>query len=414
MTKANAAPLFRGLKRQNSFNKNIHVVSGDGEDIYLRECRRKIRAALRATFGDLKAEMSNEVHSALLSENRGDLFKQKIKQTDLMDVRFLTQGSHAYQTLVRPYWTNQEIDLDDGVYLPMPFIDGRPLFASAGLFAIIQRSLEPLVEKEGWQFGRRKDTCIRIKLPRFNAHIDLPIFAVESQAFSVLRDQLEARLNKSLKASANLYETLHGSMGRDQRLGGAEILLAHRQEDWKASDPKTIHDWFEEKVRTHGQILRRVCRYLKSWRDKAWQANGPSSIALMAIAVSIFDELQARATETRDDALTLLVVEKMSDKIRQGNIRGPNELPPFDASWGSSDRLDYAQKADEFAAGLTKALRHSGDKQSVVDELIFQFGQRFPNEPDSVVIDVANEVETITRSMPAKVAAPVVGNSVSG
>jgi hypothetical protein len=413
MTKANAAPLFRGLKRRNSFNKNIHIVGGDPEDSYLRNSRSKIRSALRSTFRNLQAEMRDEVQRALLMENRGEAFQQKIKKTDLMDVRFLTQGSHAYQTLVRPYWNTQEIDIDDGIYFPMPFIDGRPLFASSGLFSIIQKSLTPLIQSEGWKFGKRKDTCIRVNLPEHSAHIDLPIFAVETQAFTNIKIQLEDRLNESLRTTANLYGSLH-SVGRDQRLGNSDIMLAHRAEDWKASDPKNLHDWFEDKVRTHGPALRRVCRYLKSWRDKTWISGGPSSISLMAMAVVLFDNMHAKAGNDRDDALTLNVAENLSKVILRGNIKGPNDLPSFDSDWSHADRQDFAKKSDEFALGLSKALLVAGNKQMVVDELMHQFGARFPNEPESVSFNFSDQIDAITQAAPATVAAPVVGNSVSG
>lgn len=413
MAQANAAPLFAGLKRQPSFNKKIHISSGDREDIYLRECRRKIRAALRSTFSNFRAVLADDAQRALLAENRDSNFGQRMRSIDVVDVRFLTQGSHAYQTLVRPCSPGpQEIDLDDGIYFPMPFMDGRPLFASAGLFALVRKSLTGLVVSEGWEFGKRKSTCIRIKLPKNHAHIDLPLFAVEQDAFAGLQKALRTTLGDGYR-STNLNEALQ-EYARDQRLTGSQILLAHRDEDWLPSDPKIIHDWFENMVATHGPALRRVCRYLKAWRDKVWLTGGPSSIALMAIAVAIFDAMEGMAKESRDDLLTSKVAKEMGEAMRKGSIVGPETLPAFDKDWSSTDRMSFARAADELSVGLDAALHSKEDGESVVEELIGRFGTRFPNEPASVSFDNSDQIDALAEVPAATVAAPIVSNSVSG
>lgn len=412
MTCANAAPLFTGLKRASSFNKRIHITSGDAEDKYLRECRRKIRSALRKRFANFKPVLEDQASRMLLNEGRGVEFGKVMHSIQIVDIKFLTQGSHAYKTLIRPAFAGmQEIDLDDGIYFPMPFVDGRPLFASAGLFSVVRSALRQLVADEGWEFGKQKDTCLRIKLPKHHAHIDLPLFAVEESAFSTIKKNLEDRLGVALHAAASLNDELARFGMRDQRLTDSQILLAHRQEDWIVSDPKIIHDWFESKVDTHGSILRRVCRYLKAWRDMTWRTGGPSSIALMALAVAILDTLDVRASESRDDLLTQSVADELHDRILEGNITGPSSLPAFDIGW--SDRAEIARSAQELAESLSSALFETSDKQTVVDILIERFGARFPNEPEAVLIDMSDQIDAFTEVAPATVAAPAVGNSVS-
>lgn len=412
MTCANAAPLFVGLKRAASFNNNIHIANGDAEDKYLRSCRRKIRTALRQKFQNFRTIVEDDSIRALLNEGRNIEFGQKIRRIDIVDIRFLTQGSHAYNTLVRPAYSGlQEIDLDDGIYFPMPFVEGQPLFASTGLFSVIRSALKDLVANESWEFGKQKSTCLRIKLPKHRAHIDLPLFAVEENAFSTIKKTLEERLGKSFREEVNLNDELTKLGLRDQRLNNTQILLAHRDDDWIPSDPKVIHDWFESKVDTHGPALRRVCRYLKAWRDKTWQSGGPSSIALMALAIAIFDTLGAQVSESRDDLLTQTVAANLRDRILEGNIKGPSDLPAFDRDW--SDRQKIAQLAQELADGLTSALFETTDKQQVVDHLVKQFGDKFPNEPEAVSIDMSDQIDALTDVTPATVAAPAVSNSVS-
>lgn len=412
MSLANAASLFSGLKRTSSFNKKIHIAHGDIEDKYLRECRRKIRSVLRARFRNFRPLVEDQASRMLLTEGRSSEFGRAMRGIQIVDVRFLTQGSHAYQTLIRPAFAGtQEIDLDDGIYFPMPFVGGRPLFASTGLFSIVRSALTELVRNEGWAFGKPKDTCLRINLPRHHAHIDLPLFAVEEAAFSNIRKNLEESIGVPLNEAVNLNDALSQFGLRDQRLTDSQILLAHRQEDWIESDPKTIHDWFESKVDTHGPVLRRVCRYLKAWRDKTWPSNGPSSIALMALAVAVMDALRAQASESRDDLVTQYIADELHDRIMAGNITGPSSLPAFDTGW--TDRSEIAARAQELAEGLTNALFKTADQTQVVKILVELFGERFPDEPDAVSLDMSDQIEAMVDVAPATVAAPAVGNSVS-
>ena len=79
------------------------------------------------------------------------------------------------------------------------------------------------------------------------------------------------------------------------------IMLAHRDSGWIESDPREIENWFFGAIADHGEAVRRVCRYLKGWRDFQWMRNGPSSITLMACVVAVYDELNGTLPENRDD-----------------------------------------------------------------------------------------------------------------
>ena len=77
--------------------------------------------------------------------------------------RFFTQGSFAYKTINDPAWTPpQQMDLDDGTYLPMTFVQGaKPSVAAAAFFKIVDRALQALAKAEGWIFVK-KPTCARL------------------------------------------------------------------------------------------------------------------------------------------------------------------------------------------------------------------------------------------------------------
>src|SRR5512145_541463 len=144
MTTANANALFQGLKIKPSFLKVIAIQPGDPEAVMLMKARSEIRRTLRAAFSDMKPMLVRKDFQESLLRNRGMDFQKAAKAIGGLDIRFLTQGSYAYQTLNRPAQPHcQEIDLDDGIYIPMPFVNGRPLFSSDGLFAVIEQALAP-------------------------------------------------------------------------------------------------------------------------------------------------------------------------------------------------------------------------------------------------------------------------------
>ncbi|MDW3098621.1 MAG: CBASS cGAMP synthase [Alphaproteobacteria bacterium] len=414
MTIANANVLFRGLKQPKSFNQQIHIQGGDPEDKLLRRARAKIRRRLRDEFSAMPALLKNpEIRSALF-ENRDSEFKEAAHSQAGLNIRFLTQGSFAYGTLIRPAQPNcQEIDLDDGVYFPMRFVNGRPLYSSEGLFLIVERALGPLLEAEGWTLSlNRKATCVRVILLGANAHIDLPLFAVEETDFSEVLKRFENRTGQTFTEAKNINSIL-AKNARDVRLLAPSILLAHREEDWVVSDPKTIEDWFNDSLERYGPVLRRLCRYAKAWRDETWSNCELSSIALMAVCVDELAKANQRPADDRDDLLLLEVAKALPIRIRQGHIVWRNGEPPLDAKWTPEQREAYAFAAEAFYDNLFRALNRNYDRDRVVAILREALGNRFPNAPEAVKVAAAAQTAAVLDTKASKVAMPVVGNSVS-
>lgn len=412
MTRANANALFQGLKSRPSYNKEIHIRPGDEEDKNLRKARAKIRSELRSAFQRIKPYMEQDALRKVLLANRSDQFNQVSKKVTSIDIRFLTQGSHAYGTLIRPAQPPfQEIDLDDGVYVPMPFVDGRPIFSSKGLFEIIQKVLTPLVTRENWSF-QRESTCIRICLTGQNAHIDLPLFAVEVNNFNLLVNKFQTLTGKTLRKTENL-NLVFDTDAKNLRIEQGYILLADRDEDWRVSDPKAIHDWFISKVDIYGNVLRRASRYIKGWRDEKWQDCKLKSLALMIACVDIFEELGARPSEDRDDLIMLRVAEALPDRIRKGNLIWREGERPVDEKWSPEEKEEFAHEAQKLADKLHSALEDGFNPEIIVDHLRGVFGDRFPNAPESVSIFKADQTAEVLETKAATVAMPLVGTSVS-
>jgi hypothetical protein len=414
MTKVNANALFQGLRSKASFTKTITVHSGDPEEAVLLSARADIRAALKQAFANFRPNLlSDDVRKVLLLD-RDQSFQKAARSVQSLDIRFLTQGSYAYQTLIRPAKPpRQEIDLDDGVYVPMPFVNGRPLFSSDGLFGVIERALTPLVKAKGWSF-QRKSTCIRVCLTGQNAHIDLPLFAVEQSEFQSLSDLYEKQFGRSFRQTDVKLSTLLDTDARKIRLDEKKVLLADRDQDWRHSDPKAIHDWFEDQVRRYGPVLRRACRYLKDWRDELWTSCCLSSLVLMVACVDALAALGSRPAEDRDDLVALQIAKSLPERFRRGGIVWRVGESPLDGDWTPEERERFVEAAEHLSKTMSNALDETFVRDLVISRLQEAFGPRFPNAPESLDISAAGQRAVVLETKAATVAMPVVGTSASG
>lgn len=292
---ANVAKLLHSNGDAPSFLKNLQLDDDDHSE--LKAARAKVRRCLRAEFAKAsKAELSVVVQP-----------------------RFFTQGSYAYKTINEPAWTPpQQKDLDYGAYLPMTFVQGaKPSVAAAAFFTVVDRALQELARTEGWKFVR-KPTCARLVISN-DAHIDVPLYAIPDAQFLLLEKAAQAR------TFDGAFDARADSIDRWDALPSDCVLLAHREEGWKASDPRKIHDWFVDAVELYGERLRRVCRYLKAWRDH----NRPhldevSSILLMVCAWEAFEDLGRANVPERDDKALLKVAERLP-RLLAGPVCNPTD-----------------------------------------------------------------------------------------
>ena len=104
-----------------------------------------------------------------------------------------SSGVSAYGTCNVPaHQPPQEIDLDDGLFLPVSFLSCNgtlhPAVVSNGLFLAVERILAPLCEKKGWRLNRSKASCVRVELPG-HAHVDLALYAIPDVQFAELLEK---------------------------------------------------------------------------------------------------------------------------------------------------------------------------------------------------------------------------------
>ncbi|WDK32776.1 CBASS cGAMP synthase [Xanthomonas campestris] len=296
--------------------------------------------------------------------------------------RFFTQGSWAYKTLNAPAKPTQQADVDDGCYLPMSFVSqsNRPSVASGVFFHAAQEALKPLVDRNKWQLITDKDTCIRIVIAK-DAHIDIPLYAIPDEEFVTLAKAFESRGLTMDSITFAEEEDVWTKLPRDK------VLLAHRQEDWKVSDPRPVKEWFLGQVEAKGEQFRRTVRYLKACRDWHWESGGPSSILLMAAAAPLFAK-----HDSRDDLALLAVLEKLPDALRNGVNNPTDASESLTGRLGAAGVENAAKAFDESAVMLRGAIHASSASQACI-WMRQEFGSRFPNDPDRIkVVSVASSI----------------------
>jgi len=299
--------------------------------------------------------------------------------------RFFTQGSVSYKTVNSPAQHTQQADLDDGAYLPLSFVSEiiRPSHASKIYFEAVEKVLLPLAKEKGWKLIIDKDTCTRLEISN-EAHIDIPLYAIPDHEFvSLTEARADSFIVKAALDSAkpDIWSALPSNT----------VLLAHRKEDWKASDPRPLKEWFRNQVKIKGEQLRRVVRYLKAYRDNQWLTGGPTSILLMAAAVPIFNK-----HNRRDDLALLEVVQQLPNILREkvNNPTDPTEC--LTNRFTKKEIEDAAVKFEELCKTLANCLESSNRNQACI-WMREKFGSRFPNAPERMIVkEVISQTEDLS------------------
>ncbi len=352
-------------KEQAAFNQKV-------EYLYVRLQNTKLRYLTHQKIIEA---------SSLLSQMDEDT----LKELSILKPRFWTQGSFKYKTLNRPFHPGQEMDIDDGTYLPMTFFESEPKIGHQFLTLLVDASLMSLVEENiGWEFDSKR-TCARIKIPQERTHIDVPMYAIPKEQFLKKEAAIKAFNSRAICGSiaAESYGFVQDSADdlEYEKLDSENVNLALRDgqpgsRKWMNSDPKIVEDWFEVECSRIGKHLRKVCRYMKAWRDAQWQVGGPSSISLMAATVEV---LQQHSVDAQDMGETMKVV---ADNLYQEFLKGvespddTDERPLFPTeSQHTSRERDIVDKLRLLPEQLREAER-AESKSDALSKLSLVFGER--------------------------------------
>lgn len=417
----NAHRAFQSATNEDNFLRRLTP-----DDAYLDELRRArelIRETLKGAFRDWETHVSqtelfeDAARAVILASGRKPTLSPK----------FRGQGSYSYHTLNCPtYLPPQEMDFDDGMFLPVSFLTQNnrtgPSVVSSGYFAAVERSLLPLCNKKGWTLnpGKARPSCVRISLNNGRSHMDIALYAIPDEQFRILLEK--AASERGLEFADAVNDNVI-SFAEDvyREIDANQIMLAHREEGWKLSDPRKLEDWFNEGVERHGQQLRRVCRYLKGWRDANWNSCKLSSIALMACAVRAFDE-SSNVFEGRDDQALLMVVARLPEFLSQ-QIVNPIIQGRLDEGWDQSGcRIEFVNAAKKLHQNLEAALA-GGNSDAAIKALCSIFGPHFPDDASLISAEAYDKMPAIltggmidaaAASEPAQTATKIGGNNRFG
>lgn len=328
---------------------------------------------------DLPETIRNQLTSArtLIRQTLRNEFPNAIShyigETATTRPRFFTQGSYAYKTLNAQAYTSQQVDLDDGAYLPLSFAKeiAKPAIASDIYFKAAEIILAKLSKKMEWNLLANKNTCIRIEISKL-AHIDIPLYAIPDNQFTSLEEARKSQIRTALDSiSASNWSALPPN----------SVLLAHRVNGWKASDPRLLKDWFTEQITLQGEQLRRIVRYLKAFRDQQWVSGGPSSTLLMVIAASVFNKRIGR-----DDLALMDVAEQIPRLLKNGVINPTQTSERLTDQLNSAEIQDAVIKFQVLQKSLSNSLSQN-DKAVACNTLRNLFGSRLPNNPHVITND---------------------------
>lgn len=286
--------------------------------------------------------------------------------------KFRLQGSQAYNTANAPAQRPQQADYDYGMYIPTSFLieedKKNPGIVTGAIFHIVERALQPLLDRNPTWSLKSKNTCIRIELSE-TAHFDLTIYAVSDAEYAALHHQF-SKARDSLELDTNtLSDYVY------EKLRSYDILLAHKESGWIESDPRKLEVWFKHAKNQHGDQLVRVCRYIKAWRDHTWEKCKLSSIALMVCVVNAFE-----AAHNREDKAIQLVARKLPDLLSH-EIENPvfpaRRDKNLDAEWSPEERHQFIEQARFLSQAVSSAL-DTNDKHASLAHIQACFGERIP------------------------------------
>lgn len=398
----NAHKLFHRPGNQPCLRYELIIT--DDQRRKLLAARRKVRDALR--FGLARAGeyltaseygMVRNAASGLAVDARSLSFSPK----------FRTQGSWAYDTLNRPARRCQQLDLDDGMYIPMSIVGLNPAVASGALFLIAERILRALCDAEGWTLNATKSICLRIEIDD-ETHLDLNIYAIPDQKMVLVEKAFTASANRAMDSASLLAGP------RDLRLDPSEIYVAHRTRGWEQSDPLELEKWFLTAAARHADWtdLKRITRYLKAWRDQRWDACSLSSIVLMVCAVEALDEANTPPVPGRDDDGLLVVVRALSEKLG-GDIENPVvDGRLLNDHWEPTDQNHFQLSARAFREELDTALNGESSAGGVLGRILKLFGPRVPN--DVALVTPLASIESVRSTASSLSPSPHVGAQTSG
>lgn len=255
-------------------------------------------------------------------------------------IKFTSQGSLILGTILNPILKSKGYDLDDGIY----FLGKKPEESVHTLHNWVEKAVEDHTSIP----ASNKNPCIRVFYAN-DYHVDLPIYYKEE---------------------------------------GEDPYLAHKEEGWILSDPKAFADWYQEKNRSIGNKgqLRRITRYLKSWRAKE-KGSIPCGFVLSILAAENF------IAKDRDDQSFYETVKKTWSELA-GNFSCFRPTVPVGEDlleeYTENQKADFLNRLQGLVEDGERALNLPNYREAS-RKWRKHFGDRFPQGEDQIDPDLEFE-----------------------
>ena len=290
-------------------------------------------------------------------------------------IRFLTQGSYAYGTLIRPNHTPpQRMDLDDGAYFLNINIEK---LEPKRLLSAVNSILDELARQKDWQL-EDKSACCRLVIAD-DKHIDIPCYALRGEQPNERIDSTHSLRFASPYRDAGIpYFPI---------MPPGAVLLAHKEEGWIKSDPRLVIDGALECAQKHGRQFLRVCCYMKAWRDNQWKKPPMKSLLIMAMVEQAFMDERILQRKIGDDDAVFKTSGRMMDYLRGGCIKDPSDDSKcLDKNLTPEDKKAIVEKLQGLRRDMETALDDSStDRQQASELMRRQFGKWFPQDSSLII-----------------------------
>lgn len=213
----------------------------------------------------------------------------ELAQDSACSMRSWLQGSYKFGTQVRPARPGQEFDIDLGVYFQWPGQPHDGAHSPVDLKDMVQACLLSYAansDNDATSVAPPKPRCARIHFAG-DFHIDVPGY--------------------------------HLDASRDAR------ALATAYDEWEASDPKAIYQWWTRTVDEAARPrARRMVRYLKMWAALNFEDGGrPSSILLTVLAGEAYVRLDLDSLRGDDEVFQALIASVLARLQRSYVVPNP-------------------------------------------------------------------------------------------
>lgn len=351
------------LKRPNNESPSTFLCS-----LKIAEVKKNKLTTLRdiAREGIIK-EWSNAKDEVKKDENLYNRISEaRMEKFVKLKPRFKMQGSYVYGTIVTPAHPDQEIDLDDGMYIPMSVVMQDDKTMSSAMFEVVDRVLSKMASKKGWK-QVSKHTCSRLQTAE-GIHLDIPCYAIPDEDFSRL--------------SINESKVALESFSLDSELNINTVNLALRDGDWIESNPQHIQEWVIAAKQEH-IYFQDIVKIVKGIRDQNYISGGPSSISLMVAVENIMSSSPKLGSLTKElhnviQQLPNIISKKLSHPHPESGhltIHDPSEI----------EKIELRNKFEHFKSILNFALIDAVTERESMDALINLFGARMPDDQSRIV-----------------------------